>query len=303
MNRSHEGAQVPLGIWVSSLVALLLLVGLADLLYRKLPLSGAEHRQLQECFQVERLNSLEQPGVVVIGTSAVRHGLPFDQDMEQLARDQGEEIHFIRFSRNQGSARDFSVLLDAVLQARPRWVFIQAEPLVLELHSSHLYRRVLEAARKRIHFLARLAALRLANVFGGSLPCRNTPQDDSNLDLEKTATAQSIRNPLHDSYSIQVPALPGYTSFIDEAKRRNIRVVLLEMNRSREGNEVFGPGFRKTLNNALRQLADSWKVPLWQFTGDLSMQHYADRGHLNRRGRQVFTRWFLSRLKGEQGDD
>ncbi|WP_457676886.1 hypothetical protein [Thiolapillus sp.] len=303
MSHGHEVARVPLRIWAASFVALLLVIGIADQLYHRLPPTEAERLQLQKCFQVERLNSLRQPAVVVMGTSAVRHGFPFDGDLEQISLARNSPIHFIRFSRDQGSSRDFSVLLDAILQARPQWVFIQAEPLVLELQSSWLPRRILEAARVRIHFLARIVALELAQALGGKLSCRRMPQDDSNVQLDRTATPADLRNPLHDSYHIRVPALPEFTRFIAEAKKRNIRVVLLEMNRSREGNESFGPAFRPALDKALQALAATWNIPLWQFRGDLSRDHFADRGHLNRQGRQVFTRWFLSRLEAEQGND
>ena len=303
MSRSDDRARVPLGIWAASFGILLLLSGLADQLYRNLPPTKAEQKQIRECFQAKRLNKLEQPGVVVMGTSLVKYGLPFDNDMNKIAWNQGLKIHFIRFTCSSGTRRDFSVLLDPILRANPQWVFIQAEPLVLELCSRYFPRRILETVRKPIHFAAKLAVLELAHAFGVSQPCDRTQQDDVYMHLEQTATIKTIHHPLYDSYDINVPQLPEFTRFIAKARKKNIRVILLEMNRSREGTQGFGPEFRHSMDQALYELAASWNIPLWQFRGDISLKYYVDRAHLNRRGRRIFTRWFLARLKAEQGND
>ena len=286
-----QTSKVPFSIWIAAFSGLVFIIIISDYFHENYKPVETESSSLAG-FEPERLKNIHNNGLIVVGTSLVQYGFPYDDEFETLAKKKGITIEFIRFSRSSGKPPDFEILGDAILNSKPRWVFLQAEPFFLDMHRTFSY-QWLEHLRNNVHFL--LEQIIIETNFLNT-DCNPVYQNDLNLRLDEVATIEIIKNE-RIQYLIKPPVFSEYfESFLKQAKENNIKVILLEMNRSKEGNEYFGKAFRAQLNKTLQQVSKHYQIPLWQFRSDLSLNYYVDRAHLNRKGRAVFSDWFLSKL-------
>ncbi|NWF39539.1 hypothetical protein F3F96_10380 [Mariprofundus sp. NF] len=291
-------SKVPVSLWLATLSGLLFVIMISDYFHQNYKPPAAYDRLLMS-FVPERLKRIQNHGLIVIGTSMVSCGFPYDEKFESLAAKKNMKIEFVRFSRNAGRPSDFESISEAVLKSKPRWIFLQAEPFFLELsnHKSFFHEHF-DSIRNNVRFMLEQILIRTKLIILFPLY-----QDDRSLKLEEVATIDEIKN-AEVSYQIKPPVSPKYfESFLKHAKENNIKVILLEMNRSKEGNEYFGDRFRAQLNRTLQQVSEFYQIPLWQFRSDLPLEYYSDRAHLNRKGRAVFSDWFLSKLAQENHHD
>jgi hypothetical protein len=313
-------ARVPLRVWSATIIGIISILFTASFLHNRSIEKERKSQNAQFDFEIERLQKIENNGLVVVGTSLTQHGFPFDAELSVKARERGISIHFVRFSHSGLENAIFKKLMPEILRSHPRWVFVQAEPFFLNLEQSETKKTIREASIRKhietlhshIHYLFRniystlqLFFPRLAGLEANT-PARTSKiqwQDDSRIFLEGVAQFDMIKNST-DTVVVLQPAFPHYIEeFIEEAKKLGITVVLLEMNRSKAGNENFGESFRTRLTDTLQQVSQRYHIPYWQFRGDLPLDCYIDRAHLNLKGRAVFTNWFLEKFAREFGND
>ncbi len=295
MMNHKKTSKVPFSIWIAAFSGLVFIIIISDYFHKNYKPVETESRSFA-CFEPDRLKKINNNGLIVVGTSLVQYGFPYDDEFEALAKNKGITIEFIRFSRSGGTQSDFKILSDAILNSKPRWVFLQAEPFFVKLNSSngYFYSKWLESIRNNVHFMLEPMIIKIKSLLNMDINSCHAYQNDRNLRLDDVATLKDIKNV---SYLIKPPVFPKYFEyFLKQAKENNIKVILLEMNRSKEGNENLGKAFRTQLNQTLQQASKNYQIPLWQFRSDLSLDHYIDRAHLNRKGRAVFSDWFLSKL-------
>ncbi|MCK5716888.1 MAG: SGNH/GDSL hydrolase family protein [Thiomargarita sp.] len=278
-------AKVPISIWIVVFCGLVFFMIISQY-YR--------NNNIGAYFEINRIKNIHHNGVIVVGTSLVRYGFPYDHEFELLAQKYGLMIEFIRFSRSNGKPHDFEILGDAILKSKPRWVFLQTEPFFLEFNQKHVIYRGLTHIRENIHFLI------LHSLFTWD---NKRYQNDINLKLDEVTIIEKLQNKKRQAY-INPPFFPKYfESFLKQATENNIRVILLEMNYSKKWEDYIENSFRAQLNETLQQVSQRYHIALWQFRNDLPLDHYTDGAHLNRKGRAVFSDWFLSKLAQENHYD
>lgn len=326
---SPQAVKVPLGIWFAAIFGLILILILASLLLnqeKKRERVDNERSRSQFSFEVERLQKIGDSGLAVVGTSLTKCAFPFDAELNTLAGEKGVSIKFVRFSRNGLLGKDFPIrqnyrtVMPELLRSHPRWVFLQAETFFLGLVAKT------EESRKRfsipkwneilhthLHFLFRKAIDRLYANFSesgnlksdvSSRPRAKETQSDGDMFSDAVGRERHMIQDSSWDIIIHPPVFPDYMEdFINEAKEAGIEVVLLEMNRSKAGNDYYGESFRAQLTNTLQEVSSKYRIPYWQFKGDLSLDYFTDWAHLNQRGRAVFTEWFLEKFVQEYGHE
>ncbi|WP_304511244.1 hypothetical protein [Desulfopila sp. IMCC35008] len=285
-------------------------------------------------FLTERLESLKENSVVVVGSSLVRCGLPFDHDLNTLAMQWGMDIDFVRFTKPGNDPLAFQPLLDCILTKSPRWVFLQAEPFFLSyactdikqsskpidtISNDQVLGRFIHKTHHTVQIMLNIIEHNLSLLISGNKTFATSDatkpgdpdttslkrQNDSEITplLEKQADPEAILNE-QCTFKTSPPIFPEYVeTFLARAKTRDIKVILLEMNRSREGNMVLGTEGRQQLTATLEQVSERYKIPFWKFQDSLPAQYYGDRAHLNNAGRKVFTKWFLENLRQEYNNE
>ncbi|MEE8575053.1 MAG: hypothetical protein V3T30_06530 [Thermodesulfobacteriota bacterium] len=288
----RKKTKVPVSVWLAalSIVAIIVL------------LSGYTSEKIY--WAPERLESIQDNGLIAIGSSLVHYGFLFDDDFESLAKGRGRTVQFVRLSVRKNNM-DYTLpsLLDEIYHSNPRWVFLQAEPFFIDfrLEKATRNKRLLRVVYNMQFFLTQIFLKIKSICFEINLLEIN--QDDTGLYLNKVVTEEWLMN-RRRSYILKPAVFPEYVeSFIKRAKEKGVQVILLEMNRSKVENDYQGRSFRVQFNDLLGQVSTRYQIPLWQFEGNLPIDHYVDHAHLNQKGRVAFNDWFLSKLGREYGDD
>lgn len=289
---SHE-QPIPLSVWILTLT--LVVVAVLLLLSLTLPKVNENPVSIVEIVDTKRLNRIKNHGVVVLGSSLVSYGFAYDEAFDQQAAHYKLTTEMVRFTYFGAAPRGLDGLFQLILESNPRWVFIQTEPFVIDFTNRFPNTLGINQFSMNLHnrvnyLLTRLSLISLRKF---------EEQTDFGLTLDKTAPLVDLR-PDWDVVLRPPPFPESVESFVQAAKVRNIRVILLEMNRSKWANDSLGPDFQRQLNLRLQTFANHYRIPLWQFRSDLPLENYVDRAHLNRKGRGVFMDWFLQRLAKEE---
>ncbi len=244
-------------------------------------------------FHIARLQVADQPVVAVIGTSLIRHALPFDDQLNRLP--DAAPYHVVRITKASATAANFVSLLPHLLDARVNTVVFQAEPLVLCFGSCNTwYARengvidTLEGGLDR--FRHAVTALRFLLAGGGE------NFGEAGLFLEGAKGAPDVD--LNIKPCVAGGSLPdAYAGFFAQARARGMRVILVSLGRAPSARAALGADFQNHYEQAVAALAARYGLEVWRFP-EQPAAHFRDRAHLNSKGRGVFTRWFLYKLGG-----
>lgn len=286
----------PLRCWGLAVVLVILFVGGCLVWHRLFPVLSPPAN-----YAIERLKTTtDDLRIVAVGNSLMRHGLPFDQQLEQQALAHGLSLKFTRLTQDLGLPRQFAVFLPHILAAKPDWVFLQAAPLTINYIQKEP--SLLTSIFNKINEVKNRFRTR-----------KNIPLTDNGLFIENSQaaapyTGDYLKHPeriipnqkWRENFSPREPILnESFENFFKLARAQGSRVVILEMGRSRLGNEGLPSEFHHQLTANLNQLVDRYAVELWRFPANLPIKYYVDLGHLNSVGQKVFVDWFLGRLRDE----
>jgi len=305
-------AVVPVSVWVTAATMFFSSLLLAAYFHQQFQLEKKYNADNNFAFHPERLQRLRQNGIVVIGTSLVKFGFFYDKAFEQLAREKGINLQFVRFVISGNRAEKYRGLFEKIRKYRPKLLFLQAELFFIQADvkkSEHVFNEkfmeMVSVVHGHFHFIFGKLASLFTHRERGNVTLTPPPQSDEDIleYLNKVADKKEI----YAESKLIINSSPKFPPFVEEYMRyactHGTQVVLLEMNRSKEGNESLGEVFRKELTKRLQQVATLYDIPFFKFRGDLSYEYYADRAHLNKRGRGVFCDWFLNMLSKRPGGD
>lgn len=282
---------IPVWIWLIVLILFVLILGGSFLIPRE-----RQNRVID--WKLDRLEHLGSHGVIAIGTSLTKTGFYFDSDMNTFAKKNGLDIHFVRCSVSGGKPNEFEQILDRLLISKPRYIFIQLEPFMVD--SEVVYPRF----NLLVHNIVNKLIRNIRFYTGKELTLATERQDDGDLGfkMEKHATPADI-----ETAAITITKHPRlskkYIRFLKKTHDRNIQVIFLQMNRSKLAYERTLPKNLKVLiHHEIAYLKSTFGVRVWSFS-PLETQFYMDRAHLNRLGREVFSTWFIDALKKDGLDN
>lgn len=85
-------------------------------------------------------------------------------------------------------------------------------------------------------------------------------------------------------------------SFLAEAHRLGIRVIVLVMPRSAEAEALLDNDDRRLISQRMTEYRKAFGVVELRYPGKLSTADFFDYSHLNQEGRDKFSRWLLKAL-------
>lgn len=271
-------------VWLSTLFIVLTLLFIAVIYTHNHPIIEPSSR-----FEINRLNKISDAGLVVIGTSLVGQAFFYDEDMDRLSQSQGAPIQFIRFSKWAGKINDFEPLLNPILLAKPKWVFIQIGPFIsIDSEDTEPNKFTLIVHRFYKEIFLRHQPPKLTSQYAW--------QSDAHIKLNKVAT---FPYDIGNTQFIKNPTLPPpYIAFIQAAQNAGIQVVFLQIKRSIDARSLRSTASLQAEEDAIKALSIKYHLKVWQSPA-FALKFYTDGGHLNNDGRKLFTAWFLQRFKNE----
>lgn len=304
-----RGGSVPLPVWAMTGA---LFLGIL-LFARALP--GAKTAEAARYFNVERLDRFRAaapprpPRVVVVGSSLSMCALPFDGELEQFARENGlPDLVFVRFIKLDAALRDFTPLLDFILQADPDVVFFESRMFVLSSRGERgegrrrplFFRDDANDDRKKLQ--AFLRGLIWKNQPPPKKENPNVPGSEQKVLLairerQSQDAFEHIREAAEERLSIRPFSVPDeYKTFFDALRRKHIIGVLLDFPRSRMFESAISPEVVSAMPGRIKRYEDAYGLRSMAYPGRLGLDHFKDFTHLNARGSAAYSRWFLSEL-------
>lgn len=282
--------------------------------------SGLTDEDIRATFAPDRLGGNAEKSVVLLGTSLLKFGLPYDEELKNEALQRGVDLDFVRLTRSRNLYQPFTLLFDDIRNNPPAYLFLQAELFFVSFDCDQVEKSdlskvtivspatragkfVYEASRATRSFYARvkhyLKLLRRGIIQRITQDTSHSLQSDYEIrkSMDREATAEKIlNNRSRCTVRVSGDDFPAEVKrFISDIRRKGTRVFLLEMNRSQEGNSVIGDEFRQKLSTTLQDVAVINGLEFWSFSA-LPAQYYIDIAHLNSSGRIEFTQWFLGKL-------
>jgi hypothetical protein len=245
--------------------------------------------------------------VVAIGTSLLRYGIPFDDILEKELIERKIDISMNRFTLSGANSGYFVNALPAMTRLNPNLIIIQSELFTLNFGEEYNFRKNIDNFYKNIDkFYTSISSK--SNVLGHDgdynanrseddndtfrSNCINSFLDRSKFDAKTKAVYKNV--------SIGIDRkLDPYRSFFQQARARGIKVIFLEIGRSKAANDYLGKNFQDKMDKSLQNLSSETGLKIWRFPANLPLKDYCDLAHLNDGGRKIFTEWFIQQLKTE----
>jgi len=300
---------VPLGVWAASGVAFLAIMLYAHFLP---PRSEAEAVRF---FNIERLDRFSHGGsrhplrVVVVGPSHTLCALYFDENMEQFARQNGlSDLQFVRFVKLDGTLRDFTPVLEPIVRADPDIVFFDSNLFVFNFRHHAVAGQNRRLFNKDDDSDDRKKLLALAqDAIGNRKGMKKKPNPNVLTSEEESFRNISMRQADEDFdryrdqadmgirlQTFDIP--PHYRAFIDTLRRRGTPVVLLQIPASRDAISVYPVDLLVGADALVARYQQELGLGYLEFPRRLGLEYYKDFVHMNERGRELYSRWFLSEL-------
>jgi hypothetical protein len=258
---------------------------------------GESQEQKSKILNLTRLQQkTHKYHIVALGNSLLACAMPFDRAIEAQLERQSIETKIDRITISGMYSEYFMSILPKILNSKPNLIILEAELFLFDFSEQQKSQlgMVMQKNISDFHAIIRADSNndyhqnRSENRKIFQIGCKNQFIDRANLDTK----ARSVyKNPRIDT------RLNAYLPFIQQAQKLGIKIVFLEMGRSKVGNDYLGQDAQNTINDLLSTIATRTNAEVWRFPANLPLEYYCDLAHLNHRGEKVFTEWLIEKLK------
>jgi hypothetical protein len=287
------------------------------------------HAHRARIVEFARANS-EAPrkiGVIALGDSALRNATFFDSEMDAFARAiGGPGIRFLRITHARAMLHDYLALFEAIFEARPDLLLIQAWTIPDRSNRNQRRRhRTYRAggvpsfdAPRAVH-LGRLLrgrqslqhqsylADRILSSFGGRIGPRDglgnryaLRQREIICNPEFTRRVIDIRNATDSANprrGLDPSAMTTIDLLLQQAAAVGVTIAFVEIPMAAELADL--PGVRRKTAAQERLFAIHAAAPAfryWPFEAEVPDDGFCDAVHLSPLGRDVYSRWLIERI-------
>ncbi|TDP01870.1 hypothetical protein [Marinomonas balearica] len=252
-----------------------------------------------EFYNINRLSiKKESPSVFLVGTSLIKCGFYYDDELEFELNEKGLNYDFFRFTKPGFDPLPFSKIIDEILAFKPDVIYLHVDYFIDYSGTDSVVSDYLNQYRQLIISIKEMF---LDEFFyqGEVEEKENYPSPGSCVTEQKKF---DIDRKLKNTYSDWFPRLKSYEEipylydFIEALKAQGTKVIFIEMGRSKLANRYLGEQKLEVLSQSLEELKSETGVSYWRFPANLDEKYYLDFSHLNSEGRQISTNWFIDRL-------
>ncbi|ADZ93050.1 hypothetical protein [Marinomonas mediterranea] len=260
-----------------------------------------------EFYNINRLSiKKENPSIFMVGTSLIRCGFYYDDELELELNGKGLNYDFFRFAKSGFDPLPFSEIIDEVLAFKPNVIFLHADYFIdYSGTDSQLYSVVSDYLNQYRQLIISIKELFLDELFYQET-VQETVQEKENYPSSGSCGIKQkkidIDRKLKKTYSDWYPRLKNYGEipylydFVEDLKAQGTKVIFIEMGRSKLANRYLGKQKLEALSQSLEELKNETGVSYWRFPANLDEEYYWDFSHLNSKGREISTNWFIDQL-------
>lgn len=229
--------------------------------------------------------------VIAAGSSLMARATLFDWRMEDFAGENGlEGVGFLRMTRPSSDLADFSPLFGKIFEALPDIILIESESVFYVRRDKSFFREYPDFLRTAINVSLKAKKPALPKLEADIQDADLSPLRGKKTRNKLKAAVSSVRNWTLAEFEAIEP-------FFREAAARGIRVVLLDIRRAPEFEELAGIDAPDT-GGLLERLENEYGVTVIGLPEKMGTEYYSDHAHINEEGRVRFSSWLVRALKG-----
>jgi hypothetical protein len=294
---SKNNTALPLKLWK---LVFAIVISIVTLLFQEWGMDN-DIKRISEILNLARLK--QKPNkyhAIVIGNSVLRYGIPFDDVLGKELIERKIDMSINRFTVSGMNSGYFVNALPAMIQSDPNMIIIQSELFMLNFREESIFHENIVGIYTSIRYKLNGSEYdRNYNINRSEDDNKKFQSDCINNFLDRSKFDANIKA-AYKNTSIGIDRkLDPYRSFFQEARARGIKVVFLEIGRSKAANDYLGKNFQDRIDKSLHQLSSETGFKIWRFPANLPLEDYCDLAHLNDGGRKIFTEWFIQQLKTE----
>jgi len=292
----------PLWVWLAALIISLIILGAFFAVYHKSNMSG---KSLSSFFNISRMEAFmgkrdnnDLPKIIVIGTSLSQNAFYKDEEMERFAHENGVDIKFLRFTKGGGTLKDFNGLAEYLLNADPDIICFESAVFALNMTGRDItagHRFYVKRAIRQylLEMLSRITNNEAIRVSGNP----NFQEIDLNLQALELKPDKFKYKQAVSMFSVRdLSEGDIYRDFFNRALRKGIKVVFLDLSRSKEAYGMLPPGMENKIASLMEQYQRAYGVTYLRFPYRLGLEYYLDYAHFGTRGREFYSKWFVSQI-------
>ena len=310
--KKRQNETVPAAVWLVTGVLVLCVVLFAH------SLPEAKTAKELEYFNAERLKRFSSKPirplrVVVVGSSLSMCALFFDEEMEQLARENGlPSLEFVRFIKLDARLMDFAPLLDPIIKAGPDLVFFESSQFILGPKDAG------DNGLKRLFFFAEDTGnddrKKLKEFFQEQFSrfrkkAASTKKENPNVPVSEKKVLIALRQrqvqsdfellqeEREERQELRQFAVPEeYKVFFEALRQKHITGVLLGLPLAQEFGSAYPPEMMSGIPGLIKRYQEVFGLQYLEYPEALGLEYFKDFTHLNEQGRVTYSTWFLSEL-------
>ena len=236
--------------------------------------------------------------IIVVGTSLTRHAFYKDEEMEHFASINGLNMHFLRFTKNGGNLSDFRLLIEYLLKAKPDLICFESAIFAINFNQKHSWKIKHSSYLKSV---IKLYLLKLvAKTFKKEYFVIDGESNFKDIDLihykvRKYGLAE-YQKTVHDLSLYDFSYGNGYRYFFEKAREQGIKIVLLDLSRSKDAWDVLPPNREKEIKKLMDQYQKTYGIKYLRFPYKLSLDYFVDYNHFSQKGRVFYSKWFIKQI-------
>jgi len=296
----------PLYVYISALLLFLAFIGLLFYLQKKAEAESVTPGKSFQEYNLSRLVNFKAKAfsgkysgknIIVLGASIAQTALPFDEDLNNFLKDD-RDINYLRITRAGASILDFEPIFDEIFSCKPDLICIETNLFFFEGYGEENTGSKIQSNKKFILNKIKETA------FGKKRPLQNTAAFEKWYEKEMGYDSLEGKMSVLDEYRRRIAHWkmissdnPVYSILFSKAKENNVRIVMVNFERSAPGKKMFDEIYADVLSQRINYLLAEKKIEYIHFPGELPFKCYRDFAHLNLKGRNIFTNWFLKSLE------
>ncbi|PWJ35037.1 hypothetical protein [Sediminitomix flava] len=237
--------------------------------------------------------------VVVIGSSLFIHGI---QDLESIAqysrKTHGKTVQLHKIVQTGDPFKDFVTkyqLFEKLIELKPDLICIQTELAGIKLGGK---KRKLKAVSKDENPLF-IKVVYASNVNMNVITHFTGLFESFDSNLKELDTLN------HTPSKRRVKSLEQLEYVLDsyaKLQEHSIKTVIVDIPKPKAVEDVvYTTSFRDSLAQFLEIHKERYGISHWNYNGPIMYyQHYIDYGHLNAKGRKIYTEWLVDKIIEEE---
>lgn len=233
--------------------------------------------------------------VIIIGSSLIGHGVACsDEITTYLSSKKNVNINLLKIWDSNDPLNKFINLnlIEEIIKAKPDLVLFQTELAAINFTKNKQWIQKVSFINKSI--IRYIFSLKQGNKYSSKNRfCPKNIDIQFEYDTIKHIPQKRKVKPINDLHFV-------FNGF-KRLQKEGIKTVLIDIPRPVQSEKIiYTKPFNEQLHKLFNVYYNNFGITHWNYTGaPIYYKHCIDEGHLNKKGRNIYTEWLLAKIEKE----